>query len=129
QRSFACACRKACRSTRARSTRRSSRRSCRRSARRHSRTSRRRPPGAPDERVSSDWSRFYDAAGDEPRETLLEALARFGAEDPSHRLAVDLGCGTGRDTLELLRRGWSVLAVEGPPEGIERLPPPARLPA
>jgi SAM-dependent methyltransferase len=79
--------------------------------------------------VSSDWSRFYDAAGNEPRETLLDALARFDAEDPSHRFAVDLGCGTGRDTVELLRRGWSVLAVDGQPEAIERLRARRDLPA
>lgn len=79
--------------------------------------------------MSSDWSRFYDAAGDEPRETLLDALARFDAEDPSRRFAVDLGCGTGRDTVELLRRGWSVLAVDGQPEAIERLRARRDLPA
>ena len=34
---------------------------------------------------------------------------------------MDLGCGTGRDTLELLRRGWRVLAVDATIEAIERL--------
>jgi tellurite methyltransferase len=33
--------------------------------------------------------------------------------------AVDLGCGTGRDTLELLRRGWSVLAIDGEQQAID----------
>ena len=50
--------------------------------------------------VTSDWTRYYDAAGDEPRETLLQALDAFS--EPGD--AVDLGCGTGRDTMELLRR-------------------------
>ena len=45
----------------------------------------------------------------EPRPTLLEAAERFA--EPG--LAVDLGAGTGRDTLELLRRGWRVLAIDG----------------
>ena len=64
-----------------------------------------------------DWTRYYDAVGDEPRDTLLEALDRF--ESPG--LAVDLGCGTGRDTIELLRRGWRVVAIDSEPEGIRRL--------
>jgi len=36
---------------------------------------------------------------------------------PGH--AVDLGCGTGRDTVALLRGGWSVLAIDREPEAIE----------
>jgi SAM-dependent methyltransferase len=35
--------------------------------------------------------------------------------------AVDLGCGEGRDTVELLRQGWQVLAVDAEPKAIERL--------
>jgi tellurite methyltransferase len=69
----------------------------------------------------SDWRRYYEAAGDEPRETLLFALGRFDEEEPRDRFAVDLGCGTGRDTLELLRRGWRVLAIDGQAEAIDRL--------
>jgi SAM-dependent methyltransferase len=68
-----------------------------------------------------DWRRYYEAAGDDPRETLLVALDRFDAEEPRERFGVDLGCGTGRDTVELLRRGWRVLAIDGQSEAIERL--------
>lgn len=64
------------------------------------------------------WTRYYDAAGDEPRDTLVRALELFGTERGQ---AVDLGCGTGRDTAELLRRGWSVVAVDGQEEAIKRL--------
>lgn len=70
--------------------------------------------------MNADWMRYYDATRDEPRETLLCALEKFEAEDRSG-LAVDLGCGTGRDTAELLRRGWSVLAIDGEEEAIARL--------
>ena len=70
--------------------------------------------------MNADWTRYYDATRDEPRETLLFALEKFEAEDRSG-LAVDLGCGTGRDTAELLRRGWSVLAIDGEEEAIARL--------
>jgi len=71
--------------------------------------------------VSSGWTRYYEASGPEPRTTLLDALRRFEEEEPKERFAVDLGCGTGRDTLELLRRGWRVLAVDATIEAIERL--------
>jgi tellurite methyltransferase len=65
----------------------------------------------------TEWARYYDAAGAEPRETLLTALEGFAAPG----VAVDLGCGTGRDTLELLRRGWRVVAIDSEPEAIKRL--------
>ena len=74
--------------------------------------------------MTAKWQRYYEAAGDDPRETLVFALARFGGEDgprDRRRFAVDLGCGTGRDTAELLRRGWDVLAIDGEAEAIERL--------
>jgi len=76
-------------------------------------------------RVTSDvWTRYYDAIGEEPRETLLIALDRRERESESRRgepFAVDLGCGSGRDTAELLRRGWRVLAIDSEPAGIDRL--------
>lgn len=77
------------------------------------------------------WSAYYQAVvGRPPRETLMTALDCFDAETPSQSptkskaiagLAVDLGCGDGRDTVELLRRHWRVIAVDGEPEAITRL--------
>jgi len=64
-----------------------------------------------------DWSRYYASSGDSPRETLVEAATRFDAPG----LAVDLGCGNGRDTVELLRRGWRVIAIDAEPQAIELL--------
>jgi SAM-dependent methyltransferase len=50
------------------------------------------------------------------------AAEAFGDHpDDGPRFAVDLGCGAGRDTRELLRRGWRVLATDMTPEGIETL--------
>jgi tellurite methyltransferase len=63
------------------------------------------------------WTRYYEAAGEEPRQTLLRALEHAG--EPG--FAVDLGCGAGRDTIELLRRGWRVLAIDREQEALERL--------
>ncbi len=72
--------------------------------------------------LSERWTRYYAAAGGDPRPTLLAALERFDAEPAEReRLAVDLGCGTGRDTLEALRRGWRVLAIDAQEEAVERL--------
>ena len=63
------------------------------------------------------WGRYFERAGLDARPTLVGALDRF----PAPGLAVDLGAGTGRDTLELLRRGWRVVAVDREAEAIERL--------
>ncbi len=72
--------------------------------------------------MSELWTRYFNAAGNDPRPTLLAALQHFDAEPSDHeRLAVDLGCGTGRDTFELLRRGWRVLAIDAQEEAIQRL--------
>jgi SAM-dependent methyltransferase len=75
--------------------------------------------------MTEGWSRYYDATkGGAPRETLLLALDLFereGRAPRAERLAVDLGCGEGRDTVELLRRGWRVLALDAEREAIDRL--------
>ena len=56
---------------------------------------------------------------------LLAACQRLGAG--AGRMAVDLGCGDGTDTLVLLDRGWSVLALDIEPAGLAllraRIPP------
>ncbi len=72
-------------------------------------------------RLTKDWARYYGAVGDRPHPTLIQAADAFDAEARRARLAVDLGCGSGRDTLELLRRGWSVIAIDVTQEGLDRL--------
>jgi tellurite methyltransferase len=68
-----------------------------------------------------NWVGYYEEQGErEPRDALMQALAMF--EDVRRRgLAVDLGCGQGFDTAELLRRGWEVVAIDATEEGIRRL--------
>ncbi len=80
--------------------------------------------------MAESFGPYYDATdGRPPRATLLAALAGFGAPGE----AVDLGCGQGRDAIELLRRGWAVLAIDREADAIARLraradlPPGARL--
>ncbi len=80
-------------------------------------------------RTPDDWPRYFDAVrGQPPRETLVRALDLFDLERPGggststpERFAVDLGAGSGRDTFELLRRGWRVLAIDSTAEGLEEL--------
>ncbi|NET34333.1 MAG: class I SAM-dependent methyltransferase [Cyanothece sp. SIO1E1] len=74
--------------------------------------------------LERNWLAYYQATkGRPPRETLLFALARFDAEAPikTRRFSVDLGCGDGRDTVELLRQGWRVLAIDGEKDAIAQL--------
>jgi SAM-dependent methyltransferase len=77
-------------------------------------------PPTPD-RPPDGWIRYYQATeGRPPRPTLLFALDRFAAAAICGR-AADLGCGDGRDAIELLRRSWSVVAVDSEPAAVERL--------
>lgn len=67
----------------------------------------------------TDWSDYYDEYEDrEPRAILLDVLDAFG---DAGRTAVDLGCGSGIDTLAILQRGWSVFAIDAEQEAIDRL--------
>jgi SAM-dependent methyltransferase len=71
-----------------------------------------------------EWEVYYSAIAGRPlRELFVGAVPFLPTTAPrDHTLvAVDLGCGDGTETLELLRRGWTVLAVDGSPEGIARL--------
>jgi tellurite methyltransferase len=78
------------------------------------------------------WPDYYAVTVDRPAwGTTIDAAERFAAEDAATsaagagettpRLAVDLGCGAGRDARELLRRGWRVLAVDAEAAAIEAL--------
>jgi tellurite methyltransferase len=70
---------------------------------------------------AAGWAAYYEKLRDRPpRRTLLAALDRF---DPPlvDALALDLGCGDGRDIVELLRRGWRVVAVDAEPEALRHL--------
>jgi tellurite methyltransferase len=84
------------------------------------------PPPSSSAESRRSWSeedtrRFVAATSHRPpRPLLLEALPLLG-ESPPGRLAVDLGCGSGTESLELLRRGWRVVATDAFPAAIESL--------
>jgi SAM-dependent methyltransferase len=69
------------------------------------------------------WADYYDAVrGRPPRKTLMTALDLFDTEGSGgSQFAIDLGCGDGRDTVELVRRNWRVLAIDGEKTAITRL--------
>ena len=84
-------------------------------------------PKAHESAAKRDWPAYFKAVeGKPPRDTLLKALELFEKEwaaapasRPKNPFAIDLGCGSGRDTFELLRRGWRVLAIDATPMAID----------
>ncbi len=70
---------------------------------------------------SAGWGDYYAKLRDRPpRRTLVAALDAFGTTPPD-ALAIDLGCGDGRDVVEMLRRNWRVIAVDAEPEALRQL--------
>lgn len=71
---------------------------------------------------STNWIAFQRGSlGRPPRELLTRTLNFFAVEGAAPGVAIDLGCGSGPDTLELLRQGWRVHAVDTEPWGLQAL--------
>ncbi|MCA9284631.1 MAG: class I SAM-dependent methyltransferase [Phycisphaerales bacterium] len=82
------------------------------------------PMKAQDYSEVEDWPGYFTAVlGKEARETLLAALDLFAQEGRIGGFAIDLAAGEGRDTLELLKRGWQVVATDGHPDAFSHLWP------
>lgn len=80
--------------------------------------------GPQDFSAANDWPGYFGAVlGKPPRDTLLAALAAFEREGVAAGFAVDLAAGEGRDTLEMLTRGWRVLATDAEPTAFAYLWP------
>ena len=72
----------------------------------------------------TNWDTYHKkTAALLPRSTLLKALAIA----PAAGHAVDLGCGSGRDTIHLLDNGWTVLAIDNQQTAIDRIQLPPSL--
>lgn len=68
-----------------------------------------------------NWEEYYAAVeGKPPRDTLKKAIAAFAKEDAPGmpRLAIDVACGSGRDSVELIRNGWHVVATDYHPSAM-----------
>ncbi|MHA7222896.1 class I SAM-dependent methyltransferase [Arthrobacter sp. RHLT1-20] len=66
------------------------------------------------------WADYNAAQATRPvRSLCLDAMALAGPG--TGRLAIDLGCGAGKETLALLENGWRVYAVDSLPDTRERL--------
>jgi len=61
-------------------------------------------------------TRFIDATRGAPAHPSLHKALDLWAHSPG--LALDLGCGAGRDSLALLRAGWKVVALDRDPEAL-----------
>ena len=76
-----------------------------------------------------DWPAYFAVMeGKGPRDTTTRALEAFAAEglpdaggEKPVPLAVDLGCGEGRDTQTILERGWRVVAIDGNEAAFENM--------
>ena len=76
-----------------------------------------------------DFLSYFQMLADtnaDPAKVLLTALTMIQQDKPAvsgeaSPLAVDLGCGPGKETAELLRRNWRVLSIDYSQVGIETL--------
>ncbi len=79
--------------------------------------------GAPNV-VAHRWPAYYRWTSKRPpRDLLLQVLQHIEWEGraPRRRRAIEIGFGAGNDTLELLRRGWQVLAIDAEASAAEFL--------
>ena len=80
-------------------------------------------PGEPNQERVFEWEQYNARTRDrEPEQTLLRALRSFEKSTRAAPLkAVDLGAGGGRDTRELLKRNWDVLAIDVTPRSLQEI--------
>ena len=72
--------------------------------------------------VKTGWEIYYESVKDEaPHSTVVRAIMLFKESGKESGQAIDLGCGSGRDTKFLLESTWNVFAVDSSAESINRL--------
>lgn len=72
-------------------------------------------------RHDATWARYDDNSADKGPCAPLKSALQLLSATPSDAMAVDLGCGSGRDTAALLRFGFHVMAVDGRREALLRV--------
>ncbi len=74
---------------------------------------------------NKNWVNYYKITKQKtlPRKTLMKAIELFHCRNKLNlpKFAIDLGCGSGSDSLELLKHDWSVLAIDSQAEAISIL--------
>lgn len=59
------------------------------------------------------WDAYFKSKlNDPPAGFVVEALNALQQNNPN-KIAIDLGCGVGHETLELLKKGYHVVAIDG----------------
>jgi SAM-dependent methyltransferase len=74
--------------------------------------------------IQKRWIEYYERVAANPRpprELFFRTIKRLKNEGVVNGVAVDLGCGIGTETMELLRQGWHVLSVDAQQEAIDYL--------
>ncbi len=74
--------------------------------------------------ADSRWSDYYDFSKNAPPHEHTWSSVRVFEDKFSKqakKLAIDLGCGEGRDTFFFAERGFDVLAIDNDEDGIRRL--------
>lgn len=75
--------------------------------------------------MDKNWINYYRNTQQQslPRKTVVKAIELFHCKNdsPLSKFAIDLGCGAGIDSIELLKHNWSVLAIDSQIEAISTL--------
>ncbi|MFN8528052.1 MAG: class I SAM-dependent methyltransferase [Anaerolineae bacterium] len=72
--------------------------------------------------TTKSWNDYFKATlNNPPHPMVVKALDAFERTGRPTGHGLDLGCGAGRDTRELLRRGWNVLAIDREPAALYML--------
>jgi tellurite methyltransferase len=74
--------------------------------------------------MNSSWEKHYQKVQEKnlaPSTTLAKAMALFDKEKVDYLIATDLGCGTGIDSIALIKSGWEVIAIDKQTQAIEEL--------
>ncbi|KTD41073.1 class I SAM-dependent methyltransferase [Legionella parisiensis] len=74
---------------------------------------------------NKNWGNYYKITQQKtiPRKTLTKAIELFHSRNKFNfpKFAIDLGCGSGADSRELLKHDWFVLAIDSQAEAISIL--------
>ena len=74
------------------------------------------------------WEQYFEKnKGRTVRPLYSKAIALVSDIKVGHRTAIDLGCGAGIETTDLLRRGWNVIAIDREPASLSAVVELARI--